>query len=126
MTKHSYCEIFVKYILPAVRLLIAKELIERHGYSQLEAAKALGISQPLINYFIKGKRNPKYVQELAKSKNVMKVVSYFADCIKEHGSCAEELSCNLCQALKETGEIDRILNKLGLKPESIVYPLCVT
>lgn len=126
MAKYSYCEVFVKYILPAVRLLIARELIERHGFSQLEAAKALGISQPLINYFIKGRRNPKCVQEIAKSESVMRVVKYFAECIKEREDCAEELSCNLCQAIKESREIDKILSKLGVRPESIVYPVCAT
>ncbi len=124
MVKYSYCEVFVKYVLPALRLLIAKELIEKHGFSQLEAAKALGVSQPLINYFIKGKRNPRFVKELAEVEGVKEVVEFFARCIKEQEECREELSCSVCYMLRKAGRIDKIIRVIGLEPESVVYPVC--
>ncbi len=125
VVKHSYCEVFVRYVLPAIRLLIAKELVEKHGYTQLEAAKALGISQPLLNYFLTGRRTPKYLLDISKSDKVRRIVKYFADCIRRGDKCAEALSCTLCRILKEAGEVHRILNAMGIESEAVVFPLCI-
>ncbi|MBS7621148.1 hypothetical protein KEJ32_03415 [Candidatus Bathyarchaeota archaeon] len=34
------CEIFAQYFLPSLRALLAKELIEKHGFSQVEVRKS--------------------------------------------------------------------------------------
>ena len=125
MIKHSYCEVYVKYVLPAIRLLIAKELIEKHGYTQLEVAKALGISQPLLNYYLTGRRSPKHLSKIAASERISKIVRYFANCVKKDEECAEKLPCTLCRVLKESGEANRIIKAIGMEPESVIFPLCL-
>ncbi len=52
------CEIAVKCALPAVRAMIAKELVTKHNLKQAEAAELLGVSQPAISLYsrkIRGK-----------------------------------------------------------------------
>lgn len=52
------CEISIKCILPAVRAMIAKELMTKYKLKQMEAARFLGVSQPAISLYyrqIRGK-----------------------------------------------------------------------
>lgn len=45
------CEIAVKSVVPAIRALIAKELVETHRMRQREAAQLLGITQTAISKY---------------------------------------------------------------------------
>jgi hypothetical protein len=45
------CEIAVKSVIPAVKALIARELVEKHGLKQDEAAEILGISQSAVSKY---------------------------------------------------------------------------
>ena len=45
------CEIAVRSVIPAVRALIAKELMEEQGLSQDEVAEILGISQSAVSKY---------------------------------------------------------------------------
>jgi hypothetical protein len=47
------CEVVVKEILPAIRAMLAKELIDRHRLSQVEAAQKLGITQPAVSQYLR-------------------------------------------------------------------------
>ena len=46
-----FCEIIVAKILPAMRAIITKELMQTYGLNQTEAAKKLGITQPAISQY---------------------------------------------------------------------------
>jgi len=46
------CEIVARYVLPAIRALIARRLIEKHGYTQLKAAKTLGMTQSAMSRYM--------------------------------------------------------------------------
>ena len=50
------CEVAVKCVLPAVRAMIAKELMTKHKLKQVETAKLLGVSQPAISLYFRKKR----------------------------------------------------------------------
>lgn len=45
------CEVAVKSIIPAVKALLAKELLENHGMKQSQVAKILGISQSAVSKY---------------------------------------------------------------------------
>lgn len=45
------CEIAVKSVIPAVKALIAKELVEKHRLKQNEVAEILGISQSAVSKY---------------------------------------------------------------------------
>lgn len=53
------CETFARNILPVFRWLVAKELIEKYDFTQLEAAEKLGTTQAAISYYIHLKRGRK-------------------------------------------------------------------
>ena len=47
------CIIVVRYVLPAIRVLIAKEPIERHSLSLVETAEKMGLTPAALTQYIK-------------------------------------------------------------------------
>ena len=53
------CEVVGRFVLPIFRSLIAKELIEKYSFTQVEAAEKLGTTQAAISQYIHSKRGMK-------------------------------------------------------------------
>jgi len=53
------CEEVIKEVIPTIRALIAKDLCLKYGFTQIEAAKKLGITQAAISQYISLKRGGK-------------------------------------------------------------------
>lgn len=49
-------ELASKSVIPAIRALIVKRLVEEHGMTQQEAAKLLGVTQPAVSKYLHHKR----------------------------------------------------------------------
>jgi hypothetical protein len=49
-------ELASKSVIPAIRALIVKRLVEEHGMTQQEAAKLLGVTQPAVSKYLHDKR----------------------------------------------------------------------
>ncbi len=49
-------ELAAKSVIPAIRALIVKRLVEEHGMTQQEAAKTLGVTQPAVSKYLHQKR----------------------------------------------------------------------
>ena len=47
----TLCELMALEVLPTVRALVAKRLVETHGLSQQVAADRLGTTQPAISQY---------------------------------------------------------------------------
>lgn len=97
------CEIVVRYMLPALRSLIAKELIQKHGFSQVNAAKKLGITQAAISYYLYSKRGKKYLKSIESVDKMKATIEKFADDIAGEGlSNVEIISrfCEICSQLR--------------------------
>ena len=57
------CETVSKNFLPLFRSLVAKELIEQHNFTQIEAAESLGTTQAAISQYIHSKRGYKNLEK---------------------------------------------------------------
>jgi len=71
------CEVVVKDILPAIRAMLVKELIEHHHLSQVEVASKLGITQPAVSQYLRMLRGAGRDRILL--KNIEKYVQMLAD-----------------------------------------------
>lgn len=97
------CELVVRYVLPAFRSLVAKELIEKYHFSQTTVAEKLGTTQAAISYYVYSKRGDKRIKQLESIPSVQSAASEVAQ-----GIATEKLSiidamlklCNLCVALR--------------------------
>ena len=97
------CETFARDVLPAVRSLVAKDLIEGHGLIQTAAARKLGITQAAISYYLDAKRGGKALKQLEENPVVKKRVSELARGIVDGVFSEEEVAqrfCELCEQLR--------------------------
>jgi predicted transcriptional regulator len=106
------CESVARHILPLYRAFVAKELIEKYGYSQVKAARKLGTTQPAISQYISSKRGqegiPNY-EEVAPL--VKKAAAEAAEHLATTGMTREEFSvsfCDLCKELQMTEKVSAV------------------
>ncbi len=93
------CELSARYVIPAVRLMIARKLIEEHGLTQSEVAKLLGVTQPSISHYLNSKRGVKMARILARSREVKEYVEKYVERTLSTGSPPEDMPfCNICEA----------------------------
>jgi predicted transcriptional regulator len=97
------CELVVKLVLPAFRSLVAKELIKKHDFSQVAAARKLGTTQAAISHYIYSKRGQKMVKKLEAIPSIRSVANQIAGGIADQSlSPLEAMAklCDLCTVLK--------------------------
>ncbi|MEM2911894.1 MAG: hypothetical protein QW146_05250 [Candidatus Bathyarchaeia archaeon] len=98
------CEVAVKSLLPPARAALAKELITKHGFKQVEAAKLLGVSQPAISLYnrkIRGK-----ALDLEKDKEIKKLIDGLAHSLAEKSLNQKEFIlkfCEICRTARAKG-----------------------
>ena len=71
-------------VIPGLRALIVKDLVERHGFSRKEVAEILGITPPAVTLYLQGKRAGD-VAKLLRRKGALKLVREFTDHVVERG-----------------------------------------
>lgn len=94
--KPTPCELYGYRYLRGIRLLIAAELVKKHGLPQLKAARLVGIPQPLLNAYLHGKRRPLSVREIERINDIKELVRIAA---KEIISGVTVSACSLCKAI---------------------------
>lgn len=123
------CEIVVLYFLPTFRSLVARELIEKHGFSQVEVAAKLGTTQAAISQYLRSKRGEKKLRSLRATP----AVQFGAKDIAKH-IAKGKLSpfeaivrlCNLCSALRDGSAICRLHKDSADLPRSCNFCLSLT
>lgn len=97
------CEISVRYVLPAVRFLLAKKLIEGYGFTQSHAARVLGVTQAAISHYVNVKRGGKWVDKLTGIEEVNDFVERYAKKLASGEAYSEDLDfalCDLCRTIR--------------------------
>ena len=103
---HTSCKVIAKYLLPIYRSLIAKDLIEKYNFTQIEAAESLGTTQAAISQYIHSKRGLKGAGEFEDILPLIQVAA--AETAKKIASGefnAEEVTqffCSLCSSIRES------------------------
>jgi len=96
------CEYSAKYVIPAVRLMIAEKLIEEYGFTQSEAARALGITQASISHYLHSKRGVKAVKRISKIKGVKRLIGRYADKLATSNTIlSQEDVCKICKVINK-------------------------
>jgi predicted transcriptional regulator len=97
------CEIVTRSVLPVFRSFVAKELVEKYGFTQMEVAKRLGTSQAAISQYLHSKRGYGGSSQVKPSlPKVRKLASELAKRIVAENMSAEEVMatfCDICRKL---------------------------
>ncbi|MEM3737727.1 MAG: hypothetical protein QXJ75_06590 [Candidatus Bathyarchaeia archaeon] len=122
----------VKHVLPTIRAMVAKELVENYDFTQVEAAKKLGISQAAVSWYVASKRGHAdkkgyRVTYVEKSQEVRSLVCYLSKEIASKESITpEEINrklCETCIALRSNSEFCRM--HLSLSPSVKGCMMCL-
>jgi hypothetical protein len=91
------CEIVVKYVLPAFRSLVARELIEKHKYSQVAAAEKLSTTQAAISQYLYSKRGRRMVKQFENAPIVRNAARKVASGIVDGSLRPMDTMLKLCE-----------------------------
>ncbi len=98
------CEEIFKDVLPTIRAILVKDLVERHNLNQIEVAKRLGITQPAVSQYLRSLRGTSRAKALLKRSDFMKSLRELSDAIAVRGMRGiqiAEMYCNLCAILRK-------------------------
>lgn len=97
-----YCEIVSQNVLPALRAMLARELMEKHKLTQQDTAIKLGTSQAAISQYYRAVRGSK-TDYLEKDQEVMQAVQKLAGRIASgelNFLSASEEFCGVCKIVR--------------------------
>jgi hypothetical protein len=98
------CEIVVKSVVPAVKALVVKELVEKYNLRQEEVAKLLGISQSAVSKYTRNVRG--YVINVEGVDEVKPTLQKIIQLVLNGEYSVVEflrLFCNMCNLIREKG-----------------------
>ncbi len=96
------CEVFVNDVLPAVRAILAKDLVEEHGLTQREAARRLDMTQPAVSQY-KNKLRGRRVKKIESSERVSSKIEVLVEDVAKQRIDMEEYDerfCEICEAAR--------------------------
>lgn len=92
------CELVGRRLLPVFRSFIARELIEKYKFTQVEVAEKLGTTQAAISQYLSLKRGCKGLAEFEDMMpTIQAVASEVASDIASGKSSPEKLALKFCE-----------------------------
>ncbi len=123
--RYTLCEVLIKYVMPPARAMLARVLAREYRLSQLEISRVLGVSQPLINYYLTGRRRVRGEEVLGRVEGFTEVLreaaSIIIDSIKSEGRSPPPI-CVICRLLRTSGVLKDVLKCLGIREDLIRVP----
>ena len=89
------CEVAVKSVVPAIKALVACELVEKHGLKQDEVAEILGISQSAVSKYTGKTRG--YVIRVDDIEDVRPMINSMIALLLDRDYERNELLVSFCQ-----------------------------
>ncbi len=102
------CEVTLKRFVPAVKAQTARILSDKHGFSQMEIAASLGLTQAAVSKYLSGSYSDEVRDALA-LPSVRQSASAAADSIaanKPLDLAPPSTVCNCCRELRAGGMDD--------------------
>jgi predicted transcriptional regulator len=99
------CEVGVKTVLPAVKAIMARQIVEKHGYNEKQTADLLGLSQSAVSRYV-GRERGANLLSIESAQEVLTLIDQMVlSLIKEPQNKAKvlELFCKTCTTIREKG-----------------------
>jgi len=94
----------VKTVLPAVKAVMARSIVEKHGLNEKQTADLLGLSQSAVSRYVGRERGN--ILPLESSTAILALIDQMVTfLVKEPDKKAEllDLFCQTCTAIREKG-----------------------
>ena len=99
------CETVTKRVLPLYRSFVAKELLSKYNFTQINVAKKLGTTQAAVSQYLNAKRGRKEKHDsdeyLAVVKNESEKIAKLLATSDIGSDEFKDSFCNLCKKLQD-------------------------
>ncbi len=98
------CEVGVKTVLPAVKAVMARSIVEKHGLNEKQTANLLGLSQSAVSRYV-GRERGNLLPLEGTSEILALIDEMVTFLIKDPQNKTKilELFCQTCQSIREKG-----------------------
>ncbi|WP_455276716.1 transcriptional regulator [[Eubacterium] cellulosolvens] len=121
------CVTIVKYLLPAIRVLVMKELIEKHNMRKIDVSDKMDLTPAAITQYLKGKRGNLFVEEIEDSQEAMMMISKLSDALAKKDTSIDiiiERLCNICTSIRSEGIVCKLHQKDLPALKECKNPIC--
>ncbi len=108
------CMVVVQYVLPAIRLLIMKDLIDKHSMRKIDVSTKMELTPAAITQYLKGRRGVTFVENISRSKKTMDIIADIAEIVARNDTPMEKLVeklCIACNTIRSQGVICQLHKK---------------
>ena len=107
------CEVGVKTVLPAIRALMARTIMENHGMKEQQVAEILGLSQSAISrYTTKERGNIITIENVPEVQTLIDKMVNLLLYEKSHKTTEVlETFCQICKIIREKGLMCELCQK---------------
>jgi len=98
------CEVGVKTVLPAIKAIMARQIVEKHGLNEQETGRLLGLSQSAVSRYMSKERGN--LLPLEGATDILALIDQMViSLIKDPGNKNQILTlfCQICQAIRQKG-----------------------
>ncbi|MDR1992237.1 MAG: hypothetical protein LBQ98_01875 [Nitrososphaerota archaeon] len=99
------CEIGVKTVLPAVKAIMARTIMEKHGYNEKQTAALLGLSQSAISRYVGRERGTNLIT-IENSPEILTLIEQMIQALiadPQNKIKVLTLFCQICTTTREKG-----------------------
>lgn len=124
------CMVAVQYVLPAIRSLIMRDLIEKYDMRKIDVSTKMELTPAAITQYLKGERGAAFADDISRSEKTMKIVSEIAEALARNDMPMEALVeklCIACNTIRSQGIICQLHKKsvTALKECTMCrHPIC--
>ncbi len=99
------CEVGVKTVLPAVKAIMARTIVEKHGYNEKQTAALLGLSQSAVSRYVSRERGANLVAIEGAPDIIAMIDAMVLSIVNDPQNRPNllELFCQTCSAIREKG-----------------------
>ena len=98
------CEVGVRTVLPAVKALMARTIVEKHGMKEQQAADILGLSQSAVSRYVnKGRGNLLSIEKVPEVQKLIEEMTHFILNEPQKKQEILKLFCATCQTIRRKG-----------------------
>jgi predicted transcriptional regulator len=113
------CELIVMHVLPTARGALAKELVGRHGMTQVQVAALFGVTNAAVSQYLKGVRGGNSVIDRSEYRSdFYEEISRIADKVAA-GEDVTACLCTICRFVKECGLLKALYVLEGCSPDKL-------
>jgi predicted transcriptional regulator len=98
------CEVGVKTVLPAVKAIMARSIVEKHGFNEKQAADLLGLSQSAVSRYVGRERGN--LIDIESTTEVLALIDQMVIHLIEQPDNKTgflKLFCQTCHVVREKG-----------------------